>query len=208
MNPWAASRLFHKCPNERRDFVCFGIEREMSRVEDVDFCVRQILAIAFRLAGIEREIVLTPNHEETWLSLLHPCLPLRVGVDVRSIIVEKITLNVGLAGLVEKIKFIGPKVRVIAIHIRIVSDMAGSRGCQRKKICAQRIFVGGAIFPEFAPRLPVRAKAFVMPSRVLNNERVDALRVRQRHSETDRAAVIVHVKRVTREAQRFRESDS
>ena len=49
--------------------------------------------------GIEGEIVLTPNHEETWLSLLHPCLPFRVGVDVRSIIVEKITLNFGLAAL-------------------------------------------------------------------------------------------------------------
>ena len=64
--------------------------------------------------------------------------------------------------------------------------------------------LGGAILPEFAPRLPIRAQAFVMPSRVLNNECVDALRMRQRHSKTDRTAIIVHVKRVTRQPERFR----
>ena len=55
-----APRLFHECLNEHRDFVCLGIEREMSSIEDVDLGFRHIFAIAFGLAGIEREIVLTP----------------------------------------------------------------------------------------------------------------------------------------------------
>jgi hypothetical protein len=37
----------------------------------------------------------------------------------------------------------------------------------------------------------------------LNNESVYAVWVRKRHAKTDRAAVILHVKRVARESKRF-----
>src|ERR1700676_4100152 len=43
-----------------------------------------------------------------------------------SIIVEKVALNVGLAGLVEEVKFICPEIGIIAFHIRIVSHMASA----------------------------------------------------------------------------------
>jgi hypothetical protein len=52
-------------------------------------------------------------------------------------------LNLGLAGLVEKIKFIGPETRVMAFDVGIVPDVARPRR-QRQQICAQRNFVGGA----------------------------------------------------------------
>ena len=80
----------------------------MSSIEHADFGLRHILAIAFRLAGIEREIILTPDNEETRLGFLQPRLPFRVSVDVRSIIVEEIALDLGLARLIEKIILIGP----------------------------------------------------------------------------------------------------
>jgi hypothetical protein len=41
--------------------------------------------------------------------------------------------------------------------------------------------------------------------RVLHNERLDPVRMRQHHAKTDRAAVILHVKRVARESERFGE---
>jgi hypothetical protein len=47
---------------ERGDFICFCVEREVSCVEYVDLSVWYILAIAFRLAEVEREIVLAPEH--------------------------------------------------------------------------------------------------------------------------------------------------
>ena len=44
----------------------------------------------------------------------HPCLPLRVGVDVRAVVIEEVTLNIHLARLTKKSKFIGPKIRRVA----------------------------------------------------------------------------------------------
>src|ERR1700722_3220815 len=99
----------------------------MAGVENVNFCLRNVLAVAFWFAGIEREIVLTPDHQQPRLFLAHPGLPLGVGVDVGAIVVEQIALNVGLPGLIEKIKFIGPEIRVVAFDVGIVSYMAGTR---------------------------------------------------------------------------------
>ena len=122
----------------------------MTGVENVNFSVRNVLAVAFRLAGIEREVILTPDHEQARLLLAHPCLPFGVGVYIGSIIVEQIALNLGLAGLVEKIKFISPEIGVVAFDVGIVPDMARARRLQGQEIGAQRAFVGGAIGPERA----------------------------------------------------------
>src|SRR5439155_15808729 len=114
---------------------------------------------------IEREVILAPDHQQARPLLAHPCLPLRIGLHVGSIVVEQIALNVGLAGLIEKIKFIGPEIGVIAIHVGIVSDVARARRRQRQEICAKRAFVGSAIGPkarrvfQFAPRPSLCATA-------------------------------------------------
>ena len=68
----------------------------MTGVENMNLRVGHILAIAFRLAGIEREIVLAPEDQKLWLRLLQPVLPLWISSDVRAIIVEQIGLNLRL----------------------------------------------------------------------------------------------------------------
>ena len=83
--------------------------------------------------------------------------------------------------------------------------MARARGFQREKVYAQRAFVGSALGPKGSPRLPIRPQAFVVCHGVLNNESFYALRVRKGHAKTHGAAVILHVKRVTREPERFGE---
>src|SRR5207302_3968631 len=98
----------------------------------------------------------SPKSREARLLLPHPCLPFRVGVHVRAVVVEEVALNVGLARLVEKGKFIGPKIRVIAFHIGIVPDMARPRRRERQEISAKRAFVSSAIGPKGPPRLPIR----------------------------------------------------
>ena len=50
-----------------------------------------------------------------------------------------------------------------------------------------------------------RAEAFVVCDCVLNNKSFYALRVRKCHAKTNGAAVILHVKRVPRESERFGE---
>jgi len=47
-----------------------GIKREVSRVEYMNPRVRDVLAETFRLADIERRIVLAPEDQKLWLRLL------------------------------------------------------------------------------------------------------------------------------------------
>ena len=52
----AERRLFvrlHEVADQRRDLIRFGVEREMASIEDVDFGVGKIFAIALRLANVE-----------------------------------------------------------------------------------------------------------------------------------------------------------
>src|SRR5690242_15811672 len=53
-----------------------------------------------------------------------------------------------------------------------------------------------AISPESTASCSVRAQTFVVTHRVLNDEGLHPLGMRQGHSEADWAAVILHVKRV------------
>src|ERR1700704_4225139 len=89
----------------------------MTCIEDMDFGLRHVAAIILRFRKLEGQVVFAPKDEKPRLLLAHPCLPLGVGVDVRAVVVEEVALNVGLAGLIEKVKFIGPEIRVIAFHV-------------------------------------------------------------------------------------------
>ena len=127
-------------------------------VEYVDLRVRYVLAVAFRLSEVEREIVPAPEHQQPWLRFLYPFLPLWIGIDVRAIVVEEIALNLRLSWSVQERPLIGPKIGVIELNLRIVSDMARLRGCQRQQVFAQRFFVAGRSaqnarrVAQFAPR--------------------------------------------------------
>ena len=120
------------------------------------------------------------------LFLAHPCLPLGVGVDVGSVVVEEIALNIGLAWLVEKIKFIRPEIRVVAFHVGIVARMARLGGFKRQEISAKGAFIGRAIGPKSATRFPILAEACVVRDRVLDNESLRPFWVCQYRCETPR----------------------
>ena len=57
----------HELTHQRSDLICFGIKREVSRVEYMNLRVRYVLAKTFRLADIERGIVLAPEDQKLWL---------------------------------------------------------------------------------------------------------------------------------------------
>jgi len=72
ISEWAL--LFYEGPDELRNVIRCGIEREMTGIENVDFGLRHVLPVTFRLTGIEREIVLTPDYEQArLLSRIHSC---------------------------------------------------------------------------------------------------------------------------------------
>ena len=88
----------------------------MPCVEDVDIRVRHVPSIAFRLADIKRGIVLAPEDQELRLCLPQLGLPLWVSIDIRSVVVEEIALNLSLPRRVQKCVLISPKIRVVELN--------------------------------------------------------------------------------------------
>src|SRR5437016_6720744 len=111
-------------------------------------------------------------------------LPPGIVFDVGAVVVEQVALNLDLAGLIEKSKFIRPQIGVIAFHVGIASDMARPRRLQRQQVGTKRAFVGRAIGPKSPPRLPVRPETFIVCHSVLHDQSLDPLRVRQGHAKT------------------------
>src|SRR5882762_6958120 len=124
---WCSFLPLHELTYKCRNFICFGIKSEVTCVENVNLSVRYVPAIGFRLRNVERRVILTPNHQQPRLPFAHPCLPLGVGVDVRAVVIEEVALNIRLAGLAKKGKFIGPQVRVVALDVRVTPHMARPR---------------------------------------------------------------------------------
>ena len=99
---------------------------------------------------------------------MHPSLPPGIVFDVGAVVVEQVALNLDLAGLIEKSKFIRPQIGVIAFHVGIASDMARPRRLQRQQVGTKRAFVGGAVGPKGPTRLPDRAQALVVRHSILD----------------------------------------
>ena len=123
----ASARCIEKVTDQCGDLIRGRVQREVASVKDVDFGLRHIPAIGFRLRDIERGIMLAPYYQQARLPVTHPILPFGVGFHIGAVVVEHVALNVGLARLTEKSKFIDPPIRVIAIHVGIAPDMTRSR---------------------------------------------------------------------------------
>jgi hypothetical protein len=84
--------------------------------------------------------------------------PRCIGVDVGAVVIEEIALNLRLPGRIQKCILVGPKIRIIELNVRVISDVACLRGCKRKKVLAQRFFMSRPVCPDarrvaqFAPR--------------------------------------------------------
>src|SRR6476661_108160 len=128
LREWSYSFLpLHELTYERRNFICSGIKSEVPCVDNVNLSVRYIPAISLRLRKVEGRVILAPNHQQPRLSLAHPCLPLGVGVDVRAVVIEEFALNIHLTRLTKKGKFIGPKIRRVALDVRVAPYVARPR---------------------------------------------------------------------------------
>jgi len=57
----SSSPLLHEAPDELRDLIRSGIEREMTGIEDVDFSLRHVAAISLRFRKLEGQVVFAPE---------------------------------------------------------------------------------------------------------------------------------------------------
>src|SRR5579864_5255186 len=106
--PLRILRRTDKVPDQLGNPIRSGVQSEMASINDVDFSLRHVAAIGLRFRGVERELILAPDNQQTRLIFAHPGLPLGVGLDVRAIVVEQVALNLSLARLAEKVEFIAP----------------------------------------------------------------------------------------------------
>src|ERR1700674_5762013 len=65
----------NKASDQCGDLIGSRVQCEMTGVENVNLSVRYILPVALRLAEVEGEIILAPDHQQAWLLLAHPSLP-------------------------------------------------------------------------------------------------------------------------------------
>ena len=72
--------------------------------------------------------MLAPEDQQLGLRLLEPGLPQGIRRDVRAVVVEELGLQLRLAWRGQKGVLIGPQIRVIALQVRIVAEMARLRG--------------------------------------------------------------------------------
>src|SRR5580692_10433057 len=94
---WRSFLLCHEVAYESRDVIGSRIQRKMAAIHNVNLSAWHILPVGFRLRGIERRLILTPDHQQAWLLFAHPRLPFRVRIHIGSVVIEEIALYLSLA---------------------------------------------------------------------------------------------------------------
>ena len=90
--------LIEKGAGEGGDLIDFLVESEVPGIQDVDLGVGHVALVGLRPGQRERGIVLAPQDEQRGPGLPKPGLPLRIGGDVRLVVVEEVGLDLSLPG--------------------------------------------------------------------------------------------------------------
>jgi hypothetical protein len=93
-------------------------QREVSRVEQVQLGVRQILQVGARTLRREDHVVLAPHDQRRRLPLAEELLELRIQRGIRAVVVEEIELNLDVAGTIEQRLILDPGARIDTRAIR------------------------------------------------------------------------------------------
>src|SRR5450755_2855688 len=107
------------------------------------------------------------------------------------------------AWLVQETDFIGPQIRIVALNLGIIAYMPRARGVKREQIRAQGHLVGCAVGPKSAAEVPVFPETTLMRHSILNDERLNALRVSKSQAKANWPTIVLHVEAVMCQAQRF-----
>ena len=75
------------------DLPCMGLEREMARVEVMDYGTGNIAPERLGTARQEKRVVLSPDCQETWLVSPEIVLEGRVKRDVALVVAQQVQLN-------------------------------------------------------------------------------------------------------------------
>src|ERR1700722_15145857 len=118
----------------------------MTGVEQMDFCFGEITFERLGASGDERGIVSTPDYESGRLMYPQPSLPSGVGSHIRSIVIQKFSLDFPLARPRKEGEFVRPAIRVVSFRSRRAQSVALLGGCLRDK-GLKYFWMGGSIGP-------------------------------------------------------------
>src|ERR1700722_11786089 len=99
----------------------------MPRLQSVYLSAGDVPAVRFRLRDIERQIVLAPQDQQARLRLVRLLLPSRIGRHIRTIVIEEVTLAIGLPSTAEEGEFVGPQIEIVPFHREVRADMSSAR---------------------------------------------------------------------------------
>ena len=173
----------------------------MSRTQNVDFSLKDIVGISRRAGDGEGQVVFSPNYQGRRLHLAKPVLPARIGGDVGPVIQKQRGLNLGLARTGEKGVFVGPRIRIVAIGIGTGTDMTLPCRFEGREVGLELFELVDRIRPILPARFPERAQALFMSNRVLDDDGTDALRMGERHAESNGPTIVLHEQNIACDAE-------
>src|ERR1700733_565986 len=68
-----------------------------------------------------------PQDQQARLRLVRPLLPSRIGRHIRTIVIEEVTLDIGLPSTAEEGEFVGPQIGIVPFHREVRADMSSAR---------------------------------------------------------------------------------
>src|SRR4051812_3357421 len=123
-----------------RDLPAMSFQGEMTRIEQPNFCARNVATECLRAGGEKTSVVLTPDREQWRPARAQEFLILRILLDIGSIICKQVELELVIAGarqqgVVERIAFRRDQRSVCLGDPAEVSPLIGGR----RETRAQRI---------------------------------------------------------------------
>ena len=178
------------------DVVEAVLYREVACGQAMDLGVRKDFQKGFSSCWREEDIALTPEDDRLRLMLFEERLPLRIVLDVRTVVIEEIELNLLAMRALQGQQVIRiPIVRADKLGDRRTCEVHGFHGFQFQKTSDGRLIFCATIQPErVAKSAPGIGKADLVSIRVLNDEPFEKFWPFADDAEADRAAVVLDEK--------------
>src|SRR5918996_296891 len=176
------------------DLVERVLDREVAAVEHVQLSLGKVAQVRLPAFGGEEDVVLSPQDQRLRPALAQERLPLRIELDVRSVVVEEIELHLAGARALEEVEVHIPVVGADPIRVAVSVRVDELDPIELEEGQERRFCLGAAVEPERMPDpVPGHGEALLLGVRVLDHLPLEPVRVSAHDAVTDRPAVVLVV---------------
>src|SRR5215469_2795654 len=163
--------------------------------------IGQVLQIGLSPFGCKEDVVLPPEDYGSGLSLAQKPLPLRVELDISSIIIEKVHLYTARVGPLHEAEVHVPVIGTDQFGTLVAVEIYGLDRLKLEQACHTLLALRSTFLPKcIAQPCPRGGEANFIRVGILNNKPLQRIGVTSNHAEADRAAVILDEEPVAIEA--------